>query len=168
MVDAKDFSFSGNSDVQKTLLDWWQGLDQARGDRAELRRATTPTEVAFSPTFHRLLHSLQRWAHLSPASLAVVAGVLAHVKKHDRTAAFAAQLATAKSGSTRPRVSDLRFRRLLKFTERDELFEPLIRTVHLLDGSLNIVSLADGIYFWGDNVRKQWAYSYYEKASSEN
>jgi len=168
MVDAKDFSFSGNSDVQKTLLDWWQGLDQARGDRAELRRATTPTEVAFCPAFHRLLHSLRRVAQPLPSSLSVIAGVLAHVKEPDMHVPFAAQMATPKAGSDRARVSDLRFRRLLKFTERDELFEPLIRTVHLLDGSLNIVSLADGIYFWGDNVRKQWAYSYYDKTPSES
>ncbi len=168
MVDGNHFSFSGNSSVQKALLDWWRDLDEARGERAALRRAATPAAVAFSPTFHRLLHSLQRIAHPSAESLAVVAGVLSHIKEQDGSVAFAAQMASPKSGSDRARVSGLRFRRLLKIADREELYQPLIRTVRLLDGRVNLISLADGIYFWGENVRKQWAYSYYENTPSES
>jgi CRISPR system Cascade subunit CasB len=168
MTDTKRFSFSDNPELQKLLLDWWQGLDQARGDRAELRRATRPAEVAFCPSFHRLLHSLHRVGSLSAESLAVVAGVLSHIKYCDESAVFAAQMATPKPGADGARVSGLRFRRLLKFSDREELYQPLIRTVRLLDGRANLISLADGIYFWGENVRKQWAYSYYEKTPSES
>jgi len=168
MTDTKRFSFSDNPELQKLLLDWWQGLDQARGDRAELRRATTPAAVAFSPVFHRLLHSLQRIGRPSAASLAVVAGVLSHIKEQDGSGAFAAQMASPKAGSDKARVSGLRFRRLLKIADREELYQPLIRTARLLDGRVNLISLADGIYFWGENVRKQWAYNYYETAPSES
>ncbi len=150
------------------LLEWWRGLDQARGDRAELRRAKEPTEVAFCPSFHRLFAALRRVAPLSPNSLAVVVGVLAHLKEHDGGLVFAAQMATPKLGSNRARVSGLRFRRLLKVADRSELFQPLIRTVQLLDGQANLYSLADDIYFWGNNVRKNWAYAYYGRASSES
>lgn len=168
MTDTKRFSFSDNPEVQKALLDWWQGLDQARGDRAGLRRATRPAEVAFCPSFHRLLHSLQRVGSLSAESLAAVVGVLSHVKDRDESAVFAAQMATPKPGADRARVSGLRFRRLLKNADREELYQPLIRTVRLLEARVNLLSLTDGIYFWGENVRKQWAYSYYETAPSEN
>lgn len=168
MADTTRFSFSDNLEVQKALLDWWEGLDHARGERAELRRATTPTEVAFCPAFHRLLHSLSRVASPVPASLAVVAGVSAHVKKHDGDAAFAAQMATPKPGSDRARVRGLRFRRLLEIADREELYQPLIRTVRLLEGRVNLTSLADGVYFWGDNVRKRWAYAYYQTTPLES
>lgn len=167
MAEAIRFSFSHNPDLRKVLLDWWQRLDQSRGDRADLRRATTPTEVAFCSAFHRLFNSLRVIASVSPASLAVVAGVLAHVKSPDMTVTFATQMAAPKSGSDRARVSGLRFRRLLKIKERDELHQPLIRVVRLLGGEANILNLADDVYFWGDNVRKNWAYAYYEKAPSE-
>jgi len=168
MSDITSISFHNNMDAQKILLDWWRDLDQARGDRAELRRAAIPAAVAFSPVFHQLLHSLQRIGRPSAERLAVVAGVLSHIKDHDGSVAFAAQLASPKSESDRARVSGLRFRRLLKIADREELYQPLIRTVRLLDGRVNLISLADGIYFWGENVRKQWAYSYYETSPSES
>src|SRR2546427_1866605 len=168
MSDIASISFRNNVDAQTILLDWWRNLDVAGGDRAELRRAATPAAVAFSPTFHRLLHSLQRISRPSAESLAVLAGVLSHVKEHDGNAAFAAQMASPEAGGDRARVSGLRFRRLLKIADREELYQPIIRTVRLLDGRANLTSLADGIYFWGENVRKQWAYSYYEKAPSES
>lgn len=168
MTKIKRFSFSENQNAREVLLDWWQRLDQARGDRAELRRAATPTEVVFCPAYHRLLYALKRLAPLSPESLAVIAGVLSHVKKHDGRSPFAVQMATSKSGNNRVPVSDLRFRRLLKIADRSELYQPLIRTVHLLDDQANLTSLADDIYFWGDRVRKNWAYAYYDKAPSED
>lgn len=168
MSDGKRFSFNDNPELQKALLEWWEALAEARGERAELRRAKTPTEVAFCPAFHHLLHSLRRVAQPLPSSLAVIAGVLAHVKEPDMHVPFAAQMATPKPGADRARVSGLRFRRLLKTADREELYQPLIRTVRLLEARVNLLSLADGIYFWGDNVRKQWAYSYYDKAPSES
>jgi CRISPR system Cascade subunit CasB len=168
MSDIASISFRNNMDAQKVLLTWWRDLDAARGDRAELRRAATPAAVAFSPVFHRLLHSLQRIGRPSAESLAGVAGVLSHIKEHDGSGVFAAQMASPKAGGDRARVSGLRFRRLLKIPDREDLYQPLIRTVRLLDGRANLISLADGIYFWGENVRKQWAYSYYEKTPSES
>lgn len=168
MTDTHRVSFSNNPESQKVLVDWWQGLEQARGDRAELRRAATPTEVAFCPSFHRLLQSLRRFSSPVPASLAVAVGVLAHVKTHDASKVLAAQMATPKTGSDRARVSGLRFRRLLQIPDREELYQPLIRTVRLLGGQANIFSLADDVYFWGENVRKNWAYAYYETAPSED
>jgi len=38
----------------------------------------------------------------------------------------------------------------------------MIRVIRLLRGEVNIYSLAESTYFWGDDVRKRWAYEYYE------
>src|SRR6266436_6761179 len=107
MSDIASISFRNNMDAQKVLLTWWRDLDAARGDRAELRRAATPASVAFSPVFLRLLHSLQRIGRPSAESLAVVAGVLSHIKEHVGSGASAAQMASPKAGSDRARVSGL-------------------------------------------------------------
>src|SRR5262245_8312886 len=125
-------------------------------------------EVAFCPALHQLLQSLRRFGSPAPGSVGVAPGVLAHVKEHDPANRFAAQMAAAKTGSDRARVSGLRFRPLLQIADREELYQPLIRTVRLLGSQANIFSLANDIYCWGDNVRKNWAYAYYEKAPSED
>jgi CRISPR system Cascade subunit CasB len=76
-------------------------------------------------------------------------------------------MAMPKSGSTNARVSGLRFRRLLKVQNNSDLFEPLIRVVRMLDGNVNISSLANSIYWWNDFTRKDWAFAYYDKAPDE-
>ena len=43
----------------------------------------------------------------------------------------------------------------------------MIRLVRLLGGSVDIVSLANGIYWWNERTKKEWAYAYYENAPSE-
>jgi CRISPR system Cascade subunit CasB len=168
MDQTEKWSFSATSKARALLLDWWHGLEESRGERAELRRATTPTEVAFSPAFHRLLHDFRQGLLVSAESLAVVAGVVVHAKAHDDSSVFAAQMAAPKSAGGSAAVSDLRFRRLLQIADRPALYQPLVRTIRLLGGSVNIVSLADDIYFWSDHVRRNWAYNYYEKAPSKS
>lgn len=164
MSETYKLSFVSNPDARETLLKWWQELDNARGERAALRRCHETTEVVFNPAFHRLRLGLNQF---NPESLAVIAGVIAHVKSHDGSTHIAAQMAKSKAGSDSARVSELRFRRLLKIKDRDELLGAMIRIVRLLDGNVNIASLANSIYWWNENVRKEWAYKYYETASKE-
>lgn len=170
MKQSNKISFVSNPDIHSALIRWWQELDNMRGERAELRRCHNPMEVVFNPAFHRLrwnLNNLDK-GYINPQWLATVAGVLSHVKKFDAHANFAAQMATLKAGSNNVAVSELRFRRLLKIEHHDELFGALIRIVHLLDGNVNISSLANGAYWWNEFTRKDWAYSYYDKAPGEN
>jgi len=166
MNETGKWSFSQSSEAAASLLNWWRGLEESRGERAELRRASEPTEVAFCPGFHRLLHELRHDRRVSAESLAVVVGVVVHAKTLDDSSIFAAQMAAPKSAGGSARVSELRFRRLLQIADRPALYQPLARTIRLIGGAVNITSLADDIYFWGDHVRKNWAYSYYEKAPS--
>jgi len=78
--------FTEGDDSSGLLMSWWEGLDRDRGERANLRRAASPSEVVFGATFHTLLGGLRRQGYsLGPegtAALAVVAGLAAHVKSH--------------------------------------------------------------------------------------
>jgi len=150
------------------LMNWWDELDENRGDRAVLRRCRNTTEVVFSPAFHRLRLKLSKTGDFNSESLALIAGILSHVKTHDGSANFATQMATPKTEGSNARVSGLRFRRLLKIKDIDELFGSIIRIVNLLDGNLNIYSLAYDLYWWNDErTKKRWAYNYYENAPNE-
>jgi hypothetical protein len=45
--------------IGSVLLAWWQGLDDDRAGRAILRRASSPTLVAFTAPYQRLYRRLQ-------------------------------------------------------------------------------------------------------------
>lgn len=150
-------------DTPETLvLAWWRDLENRRGERAELRRAHSLNEVIFTAAFQRLWQRLRGTNWHSADGVALVAGVLAHVRVHDPKEHFAAQLARPHHGD-KPRYSGLRFRRLLQYRERTELLEPLVRALGLIDRHANIVNLADSLYWWGDRVRRDWAFDYYGK-----
>lgn len=151
------------------LISWWKGLESDKGERAALRRAANPTEVVFSPVYHHLLNRLlPLGGPVRREALAAVAGLAAHVKVNAENAvSLALQMATPKSAGSGARVSGLRFRRLLTVSEREELYPLLIRVIRLLDGNVNLLSLANAVYWWNENTRKQWAYDYYSAAPAE-
>ncbi|HNQ33367.1 MAG: CRISPR-associated protein Cse2 (CRISPR_cse2) [Euryarchaeota archaeon ADurb.Bin009] len=168
MKQMNYISFTNNPDARSALVEWWGGLERARGDRAALRRCRSAQEIAFVPAFHRLRHDLSRIAPVDAEKLAVVAGILSHVRKNDYSLRFAQQMATSKDGGDRARVSGLRFRRLLKIEGRDDLYGAIVRIVRLLDGSVNIASLADGVYWWNERTKNNWAFDYYDRAPEES
>ncbi len=82
---------------------------------------------------------------------------------------FAQQMAAPKlDGGTAPQLSELRFRRLLQYERINDLFPALRRVVYLLGGNINLYSLANSVYFWGDRQRQEWAYAYYGDLKSDN
>lgn len=149
---------------ESVVLRWWEGLKENKGGRAMLRRAHSLSEVLFVPAYHDLLRRLKKTGWYSETRVALIAGVLAHVKDHDPSAVFAAQLAAPKEGRDNPRFSDKRFRRLVQNQTHDELFNPVIRAVRQIDGRANVADLANGLYWWNDRVRREWIFAYYEKA----
>ena len=159
-------NFENNSPEMQALAAWWLALNDNRGDRAELRRCTTLAEVAFSPAYHRLRLAVGRFGAPNDDGLALVAGLSARVKSDITDSSFAEQMATGKTDGS-ARVSGLRFRRLLKAKEPDELFTAMGRVVALLGSSVNLQSLAKSVYYWNDRTRKQWAFEYYSKSPSE-
>jgi len=165
-MSTKYLNFEKNSLEMQALAAWWQALNDNRGDRAELRRCATLAEVAFTPAYHRLRLAVGKFGAPHDDSLALVAGLSARVKNDIADSPFAEQLATGKADGS-ARVSGLRFRRLLKAKELDELFTAMGRVVALLGSSVNLQSLAKSVYFWNDRTRKQWAFEYYSKSPSE-
>jgi CRISPR system Cascade subunit CasB len=159
-------NFDKDSPEMHALAAWWHAMNENRGDRAELRRCATLAEVAFTPAYHRLRLAVGKFGAPHDDGLALVAGLAARVKNDISDSVFAEQMATGKSDGS-ARVSGLRFRRLLKAKESDDLFTAMGRVVALLGSSVNLQSLAKSVYFWNDRTRKQWAFEYYSKSPSE-
>lgn len=61
------------------VLTWWQGLEDDRGGRAELRRAHNPTEVVFLPAYHRLYGECGA-SNIDKEALACAAGYVPHTR----------------------------------------------------------------------------------------
>ncbi|WP_245527582.1 type I-E CRISPR-associated protein Cse2/CasB [Methanosalsum zhilinae] len=152
-------------DVCKIVIQWWKDLENRKADRANLRRCHDLSEVVFTPSYHYLWHQLSNLGFKNKRAVALLAGVLAHVKENDTNNTFAGQMAKTKDGS-KPKVSELRFRRVLTIDEREELFIYLVRLIKLMNGNVNICNLANSIYWWNDITKKNWAFEYYDKLSN--
>jgi len=166
-MEQKHYLTFTHPETREILIDWWRALDSSRGDRAELRRCHSPLNVAFTPAYHRLRWALMKHGSVKDEDLALVAGVLSHVKSYN-PGSFPRQMAGSDSADAKKAsVSGLRFRRVLTIDDRDKLYETMIRVVHLLGDSVDIPSLANGIYWWNEQTKKEWAFAYYEHAPSE-
>jgi CRISPR system Cascade subunit CasB len=141
---------------------WWDALSRDRGARASLRRCGTVVEIQLERSFHELATRLPHQAadDLRLGRLAAVAGILAHVESNEGNGSFAKALAAPKTGDE-PRLSDLRFRRLLAIERPDELLTHFRRAVRLAGGSAPVARLATDLVSWGDRTRKRWAADYY-------
>jgi CRISPR system Cascade subunit CasB len=159
--------FEKDSPSGEVILNWWNELNRSPGNRANLRRCNTPSETVFLPVSHILISKLEDCKDiqfkLSSDRICAIAGILSHIKE-DSNQSFARQLSQKKPGSEQAVVSDIRFRRILQYSNisEDELFyQKIIRVIHHVDRKVNILDLFASLYFWGDKVKKQWAYDYY-------
>lgn len=180
----KESGFQPGQPLGDNLEKWWVALDSRasegkisnRGERAELKRCHRLTDVIISSAYQRKFRSFEK--HLagdddSPKRLAAVMGILSHVKPDPDDGGFCelpeipAQMAKPKRKDM-PFVSEQRFKRLLRIEEIDELYPVMIRVVRMLagdkkekSGTVNIFSLAYSIYYWDEDMRIFWAYTYY-------
>lgn len=124
-----------------TLRKWHEELQEKRGERASLRRSTTVNDVCLTDGFRLFLKNRQiKWQDEPEwriTALALIAAVSANVKAIDERQPFAAQLAAVMSKG--------RFTRLSAVKTPDELLRQLRRAVRLLNGSVNLDSLAEGL-----------------------
>lgn len=132
---------------------WWRSLEEARKDRARLRRCDSPMQVMILSGFHRLLNSMDAWPQYQVPALAAVAGLLSHVQEDvthskDTPLPFGRQLGLPKDEEGNPSVSELRFYQIQKSRDLDELYRRLRRAVWLLGRRANILSLADCVLQW--------------------
>ena len=139
------------------LVAWWGGLNDRRGERAELRRAKSVTEVIMTPSFQKLCTRLveQLPSGFDKESVAAIVGLLSHVEKTTDK-----KLASQMSEGSPPVVSELRFRRLLQ-RDRNELYVAMIRIIRMLKKKVNPYDLIASVYYWGDKQKKDWAYAYF-------
>jgi CRISPR system Cascade subunit CasB len=154
-----------NKPPRNAILDWWTDLDNHRGERAALRRCRTLKAAQDQPGTSRLLRALQ---HHKPTpgteQAGAMAGLLSHVREDwEEAGSLGQQMAQSDAETGRPAVSLLRFERLLRHQTRQELYHPLIRILHLLDGKASVGKLANDLWDWGDGVRQQWARDYYRQ-----
>lgn len=153
-------------------FEWWQTLTEQdghrsgpnlRGDRADLRRARQAADVYANPSFHALLRRLGPSASADDRlarSAAVLAAILARVDRH-QDGGFARQAATGDDG---PKLSELRFRRLLQKETAEDLQSDLSRAVQVLDKAADVRDLARSILRWNDETRRRWAFDYFQFA----
>jgi len=152
---------------------WHHGLDEKRGDRARLRRAERAEDALLTEAFFSFQQMMSaEWRDSKPVfSSAAVAGLLSHVKedrqqaskgyqpkdkdKPRRKASFAEQLATPPVGGKKPPMSELRFQQLQKSRTTDDFYRGIIRAIRLLDGRVNIISLAGDILHWHQEFTNQ-------------
>ena len=100
--------FTDGDESAELLISWWETLNEQRGERANLRRAASPSEVAFGSAFHRLLGRLRGKRYVMGTdgrmAVAAVAGLAAHVKSHIGGASIAQQMAAPRSPGAGARV----------------------------------------------------------------
>jgi CRISPR system Cascade subunit CasB len=155
-----------------TLKRWHHWLDDNRGDRARLRRADRSEDILLTDAFFHFLEQMpENWREKNPLfTSAAVAGLLAHVKEDRRVlskgyqpkdknkprniAPFAEQLATPARGE-KPPMSELRFQQLQKSRTTDDFYRRVLRAIRLLDGKVNIPSLANDIIHWHQEFDNQ-------------
>lgn len=148
-----------------TLQKWHRHLDDNRGDRARLRQAERAEDILLTDAFFSFLQRMpEGWRERMPMlTSAAVAGLLSHVKKDRQAlsrgyqpkdknkqkniASFAEQLATPAK-SKKPPMSELRFQQLQKSLTTDDFYRRILRAIRLLDGKVNIPSLANDIIHW--------------------
>lgn len=152
------------------VFKWWQemqpdqeseGRPKYRGELAELRRCKILEEVLLVPRFQllrRIVHPPQN--RLS--ACAAMAGILAHVKTHETKHTFAEWLALPKAEGAGSRLSELRFRRLIRNKTHGDLFTDLIRILPLAADTAQVKQLAEDIYRWNDYTRRKWTFAYYD------
>ena len=154
------------------LQRWHRWLDDNHGDRARLRRAERPEDVLLTDAFFYFLQRMpEDWRERMPIfTSAAVAGLLSHVKEDNQAlsrgyqpkdknkprniASFAEQLATSAK-SEKPTMSELRFQQLQKSRTTDDFYRRILRAIRLLDGKINIPSLANDIIQWHQEFDNQ-------------
>ncbi|MCV0369521.1 type I-E CRISPR-associated protein Cse2/CasB [Filomicrobium sp.] len=160
------------------VLAWWRQLQpqdaegrSTRGDRAaiaRLKRVPNILEAAAEPAAANLY---RRVGFTRPSidlpRAALLAAVLAHVKKDDPLHPVAEAIGAPRSGDeTAALISPLRFKRIVSAREPDELLIVFRRVVAILGGRADIKNIAAVLLGftdarWGDITRTQFAFAYH-------
>ena len=159
--------FSPDKALAEVLAHWWKDLEDNKAARAELRRAKNVEDIILLPHFQRSCHRFERFFKNEQnwhIRLAMIFGLLSHVRETTEE-----KLPLQMAGTPKPKLSELRFRRLIQ-RERDDLYQPMIRVIRKLGNKASLCDLAYSMYYWGDGVKREWAFEYFpntlEKSST--
>ncbi|MCC5993019.1 MAG: type I-E CRISPR-associated protein Cse2/CasB [Rhodobacteraceae bacterium] len=148
-----------------TIAQWWRDnlaardSGRARALAARLRRADM-TEALAQAEVHALARRIGLGRHPADAArLARLVQVLAHLRED------AGQSLAARLGGPDPKLSNLRFQRLLR-AEGDDLTTALRRALPMVDRRCNVARLGQDMLNWdhpewGDRVRAEWCFDYF-------
>lgn len=168
-------------DEKQIVYKWWQELDWARDsssykdirytpftakESAELRRAKTIDEVIMTSTaLHDLRHRLvdTKWNNIE--RVALIAGVLSHVRYLGMR--LPEGLANEISAKRSESAINLRFRRLIQYQTANELFRPMIRHIEYVENRVDVAHLAESLFYWSEDTRKKWAILFYETVNKK-
>lgn len=194
MSEKRDIKFAPDTKWGAVLAEWHGALKENRGDRAALRKCKSLPQVVFVPAYHELYQDIAAigraateakaitwtWETLEERileRLPMIAALSASLippenpdglKKAERdSVSLPRQMGTTRSSGGGPWVSDLRFRRLLKCHTPEDLYPSLRRVIGLLRNHADIMSLANSVFYWDEEMRKRWAYDYYATASHD-
>ena len=145
----------------RSLRDWQESLDNNRGTRAELRRAFDIDELLFLPSFYCESKRFLNWPECGTQRLACILGILSHVKEHNSSTSLAKYMAGKGNDGGRPRVNELRVKRLLQKSTRDEAYVDIVRIIKMLKGSVHIDELLYLLYYWGLEKKRKFAEDYF-------
>ena len=159
--------------VGNICANWWHKAINAdtgrtRKTRAELRRTDRPLAVLGVEAVHDLNRELDAAGYRlrqkpdGPDRLALIAVALAHVKE-GRGATAAHRFG---AGNRKP-LSEMRFNALIRTDTPRELIRPLVRALTIIGGGADVRKLANDLYWWGDKVRTDWCFDYYDASDTK-
>jgi CRISPR system Cascade subunit CasB len=148
---------------------WWRGLQPGaerggdRGALARLRRAPSITALMGLPETIGLFRRLGGATPNDLPRVALVAGVLSHLREEPSGREGCARL-LGPDNPEKPEtalMSPLRFRRLTEAETEEERLVAFRRMVALARGALPARDLAAALLFWGPSLRQSWIYDYW-------
>lgn len=175
---------SGNG-VGETVRTWWlmslrpehhpkigEDTSAARALRARLRRPSAPTEVLAERAVHDLVRRVPA-LRKQPGDLIQLVCTLAEVKRerlepNAPRKRLAVRLGEAEEGGERPRMSDIRFQRLIR-SEGADFGTALRRALPLAGNTCDVAQLARDMLAWSDPdraeaTRNDWCFDYFGAA----
>jgi CRISPR system Cascade subunit CasB len=142
--------------------DWWRETKDDRAATAALRRCHSPLEALLVPATLRLLRRFPDSDPRRHERLAAIAAVLAHVRDDEPEMRIARAVGRSGiSAAESAKLSEGRFRRLMRVETAEELMRELTRLVRFMGGRANVTDLAASILYWGDVTKKRWIFDYY-------
>lgn len=158
------FKERGEGTAAAILRDWFRSLEEDRGERAALRRSDDPAACAFRPAFHRLRRRLSALGKVNDDALAVVAVLVAGVRKDAYGAPFPRRL--WGGNKDKPVLSELRLQRLLQEGAAEDVLRQLRRALAMVGNEADVADLAHWAYRLAqpalrDRAARDFAYAYY-------